>query len=333
ELYSLIDFRGSTGTGRPDMDRAPADARPFIDTGVFAFEYPTDPAAVQATGMRLRFIDAQYISSTVYGGTTMGGNRTFFGVNFADGRIKGYPADRGPRGWYLKLVRGPTDYGRNEFADKGDGTVADRATGLTWMQADSGDAAFRPLWSATRMGDGRMDWPEALAFCHALPLAGGGWRLPSAKELQGLVDYSRSPQATRSAALDPVFRATRIIDEAGKADWPAYWTATTHLDGPVPAAGAVIVHFGEALGAPQFGMGGGPMGGPPGGGRGMGGPGMGRGPTGGGQPPASAIIDVHGAGAQRSDPKVATLGETFPQWGRGPQGDVRRVYNHVRCVR
>lgn len=38
-----------------------------------------------------RLIDAQCWSSKEYVGTTMMGDATAFGVNFADGRIKGYP--------------------------------------------------------------------------------------------------------------------------------------------------------------------------------------------------------------------------------------------------
>ncbi|MBI5470797.1 MAG: T9SS type A sorting domain-containing protein, partial [Ignavibacteriae bacterium] len=41
--------------------------------------------------------------------------------------------------------------------------------------------------------------------------------------------------------------------------------------------------------------------------------------------------DVHGAGAQRSDPKTGDPSR-FPQ-GRGPQGDAIRIYNDVRLVR
>ena len=44
------------------------------------------------------------------------------------------------------------------------------------------------------------------------------------------------------------------------------------------------------------------------------------------------VIDVHGAGCQRSDPKDGNPGE-YPSWGHGPQGDVQRVFNYVRCVR
>lgn len=42
-------------------------------------------------------------------------------------------------------------------------------------------------------------------------------------------------------------------------------------------------------------------------------------------------MDVHGAGAQRSDPKTGDPGN-FP-YGYGPQGDVIRIYNYVRMVR
>jgi|GEM_PF-2157179 len=42
-------------------------------------------------------------------------------------------------------------------------------------------------------------------------------------------------------------------------------------------------------------------------------------------------MDVHGAGSQRNDPKVGDASK-FPQ-GRGPQGDVIRIENLVRCVR
>ncbi len=51
-------------------------------------------------------------------------------------------------------------------------------------------------------------------------------------------------------------------------------------------------------------------------------------------PPGSGIyqlLDVHGAGAQRSDPKSGNPAD-WP-YGNGPQGDVVRIDNHVRCVR
>jgi hypothetical protein len=52
------------------------------------------------------------------------------------------------------------------------------------------------------------------------------------------------------------------------------------------------------------------------------------------QPPKSGtyvLLDVHGAGAQRSDPKDGDPAD-YPN-GHGPQGDVIRINNFVRAVR
>jgi len=316
ELYSLMDFSGATGSAGPSQTGAPADARPYLNKAVFRFEYPS-------VG---RFIDAQYISATAYLGTVMGRDRAFFGVNFADGRIKGYPQDGGPgnRQWYLRLVRGNPDYGKNDFTDNKDGSISDRATGLTWSKADSGRG---------------LDWAAALAWCEGLRLAGhDDWRLPNAKELHSIVDYSRAPAATNSAAIDPIFAITRIKDEEGRPDWPYFWSSTSHLDGRRPGDFAVYFAFGKAQG---YLGGGGRMGGPPGGG--MGGPpggGMGGPPPGGGmggmgmgpqQTGPMVLTDVHGAGAQRSSPKAGD--ESRLPKGAGPQGDVLRINNFARCVR
>ena len=262
ELYSLIDFSGHQGTGNPSSRSVPRDARPFIDTRFFGFEYPT------AT----RYIDAQYVTTTTYTGIAMG-NAAFFGVNFADGRIKGYPQQPRRRGdaWYARFVRGNPDYGRNVFKDGGDGTVTDTATGLAWMQGDSGHRRFAAHLGRNHYKDGRMDWPEALRFCENLAFAGGDdWRLPNAKELQSLVDYTRSPQATRTAALDPVFDVSPISDEAGRLNYPGYWSSSTLLAGRTPGSDGIVVYFGEALGAPSQ------MGGAGGGGSGGAGQGMQR---------------------------------------------------------
>jgi hypothetical protein len=273
ELYSLIDFRGATGMAGPESPTAPPSAIPYIDTDYFDFRYG-------AAGER--YIDAQWLSRTKYVSTTMDGQATLFGVNFADGRIKGYGLIGPGRGrpgkkFYARYVRGGP-YGENQFADNGDGTVTDRATGLIWMQADSGHG---------------MDWEHALQFAENLKFAGhDDWRLPNAKELQSLVDYTRSPDATHSAAIDPIFKTTAITNEAGQRDWPFFWTSTTHLDGP-NAAQAVYVAFGRAIGSMH-----------------------------------GEIMDVHGAGAQRSDPKTGSA-----RIGHGPQGDAQRVQNFVRCVR
>jgi arylsulfatase A-like enzyme len=288
ELYSLIRFSGE------DIDPHATDIsnlKPFIDTRYFKFTYGDSAKGERA-------IDSQFATSTKYVSTTMHGNRTMFGVNFADGRIKGYPIDRGRRGvpkYYVLYVRGNPRYGRNDFRDNGDGTITDLATGLTWAKVDSGH-----LKEGTKR-DGKLNWEEALAWAEGLDYAGrSDWRLPNAKELQSIVDYTRSPDTTRSAAIDPVFRVTPVSDGQGRPDYPFYWTSTTHkrMGG---GDAAVYVAFGRSQGW---------MGGRFGG---------------------QELLDVHGAGSQRSDPKSGDPSR-FPR-GRGPQGDVIAIYNMVRPVR
>lgn len=124
------------------------------------------------------------------------------------------------------------------------------------------------------------------------------WRLPNAKELQGIVDYTRAPDAQAPApqgpAIDPIFELTDTESWA--------WASTTHLDGPTPNL-AIYVCFGLATGWME-------------------------------QPPGSGnwvLVNVHGAGAQRSDFKDGNP-DDYPH-GHGPQGDVVRIFNYVRAVR
>jgi uncharacterized protein DUF1566 len=290
ELYSLILFSGE------DIDPQAtdtADLNPFIDTRYFGFVYG-DPAKGE------RVIDSQMATSTKYVSTTMRGNETMFGVNFADGRIKGYPTGsarpgRPAKGYYVFYVRDNTEYGKNDFHDNGDGTITDRATGLTWSKLDSGHL------KAGENKDGKLNWEQALGWAENLEYAGhSDWRLPNAKELQSIVDYTRSPDTTRSAAIDPILSVTPIRDALGKVNYPFYWSSTTHkrMGG---GETAVYVAFGRSQGwMSNFG----------------------------GQ---YSLLDVHGAGSQRSDPKAGDPSQ-FPR-GRGPQGDVIDIYNMVRPVR
>lgn len=284
QLYSLIDFRGTDPSG-PEASAQSPGLRPFLDTKHFQFRY--------GGGGRERMIDSQYWSATEYVSRTIHNDATVFGVNFADGRIKGYPKfgprGRAPMAMYLLAVSGNPDYGTNHFVDNGDGTISDLATGLMWQKGDSGKA---------------LGWEEALRQSDSLVLAGhDDWRLPNAKELQSIVDYTRSPDTTASPALPPVFQATGIANEAGKADFPSYWTSTTHqsLRRGFQGGSAVYIAFGRGLGWMPAGQGG------------------------------YRLLDVHGAGCQRSDPKTGNAAD-FPH-GRGPQGDVIRIRNFARAVR
>jgi hypothetical protein len=186
--------------------------------------------------------------------------------------------------------------------------VTDRATGLVWTKSDSAKA---------------LNWQEALAWVARMNAANhlghDDWRLPDVKELQSIVDYSRAPDTTRSPAIDPVLTCSEITNEAGKPDYPSYWSGTTHI-GHRGGAAAMYVCFGRAGGFMAERA---PGAGPP------------RGPNTGPRANDSStpvrFVDVHGAGAQRSDPKAGDP-KQFPR-GRGPQGDVIRIYHHVRLVR
>ena len=89
-----------------------------------------------------------------------------------------------------------------------------------------------------------------------------------------------------------------ITDEAGDPNYAFYWTGTTFLKSGGSAARAVYVAFGEGLGSMD----------------------------------GTTVIDVHGAGCQRSSAKDGDP-DDYPTWGFGPQGDVDRLLNYARLVR
>jgi len=165
--------------------------------------------------------DEQYWASDYYvGQTAEGGYDAAFGVNHATGHIKAYPAlVTGPMAKHVRCVCGD-EYGVNDLQDNGDGTITDQATGLMWMQDDSGEG---------------MDWEQALAWAQEKNaenyLGYSDWRLPDVKEMQSIVDYSYAPDASDPAnegpAIDPLFNVSTITNEAGDADYPYFWTSTS----------------------------------------------------------------------------------------------------------
>ncbi len=243
-----------------------------------------------------RFIDSQILTSTIYGSTTLGNNTTVFGFNFADGRIKGYEIDKD---FYCYYVRGNTSYGENLFVDNQDDTITDLATSLMWSQNDSG------YYNAGDASDGTMDWEDALKWVEQMNeenfLGYSDWRLPNIKELQSLTDYSNSPIVTGKPAIDELFNCTEIINYFGEKDWGFYWSGTTHDDlsaSETRYGAASYVVFGNSLGQMN-----------------------------------GNTLDVHGSGAQRSDPKTGGRDEYPAPDPNAPQGDEQRVFNMVRLVR
>ena len=281
EMYSLMMFTGIDPSGYSGTDTSQLTA--FLDP-VFDWIYG------DIDGGDDRIIDGQYATSTLYTSTTMNGDATMFGLNTVDGRIKGYPYLTSP--YYVRCVAGNTHYGTNAFSDNNDGTISDTATGLMWQYADYQSS----------------DWPDAVDYCLAAATGGyNDWRLPNVKELHSLLDYSRAPDTSGSAAIDPIFSATQITNEGGAVDWGSYWSSTSHVNYQGSGVNAAYVAFGRALGFFNNNM-----------------------------------LDVHGAGAQRSDHMTdvsrvggaqTSNGATGLFYYHGPQGDILRNNHMVRCVR
>jgi len=93
--------------------------------------------------------------------------------------------------------------GREQNLQLEDAGVRDLNTGLFWQKLPD---------SATRT------WFEASEYCKQLDLDGGGWHLPSLKELLTIVDPTRSQPAVNVRSF-PFTQNAR------------YWTSTEYLDG------------------------------------------------------------------------------------------------------
>ena len=85
------------------------------------------------------------------------------------------------------------------YTDNGDGTVTDISTGLMWGPNTS-------LFTT---------WQDALSYCETENYSGyPGWRLPTIKELQSLVDFSQ-----HNPSVNPVYFSNM--------DSSFYWSSTT----------------------------------------------------------------------------------------------------------
>jgi Protein of unknown function (DUF1566) len=106
-----------------------------------------------------------------------------------------------------RCVRGGVPAPSERYMVPGDGTVVDVATGLVWQA--SIDAVPRTF-------------ADSVTYCTTLPLAGGGFRLPSMKELQTLIDE----QVVDPAIDSQVFPAT-----TGE----SFWSGSPLVGGPPEA--------------------------------------------------------------------------------------------------
>jgi hypothetical protein len=309
ELYSLIDFDGYTGI-MSDMyySWTPAYWKLYIDgsydttntTATFIQEYGN-----ATTGGRI--LDGQVWTSTDPVGTVMSNQDSATGGNFCDGRIKSYPKTSSK---FVRCVRGTTTYGVNSFSitDNGD-TVTDSSTGLVWTRAYSNDTAEFPSVLSLGLGNGSMDWEDALYFCENLSYAGyTDWKLPDAKELHSIV---LNPSSSSLPAIDTNYFELAAVQFPNYCtggtftSFPYFWTSTSHMEYSVPnsallADKAAYIAFGKAWGTMDGG---------------------------------TTWVDAHSPGAQRSDWKTGDPSSSTYKCGFGPQGDYIGIYNYVRCVR
>lgn len=249
-----------------------------------------------------REIDGQIWSSTFYNGTInnndAGGHMA---PNPVDGRIKTYPKinkSTNVEKTYYLLL-----CAGNENYGVNDFTDNQNGTVI--------DNATNLMW-AKDDGTEIFTFLEALAFAETSELAGyTDWRLPDVKELQSIVDYSRGTQSAEGlpAINTTYFNCTPITNTNSPfaTTYGYYWSNTTLSDGtstnPKVGAEAMYVCFGRALGESN-----------------------------------GEIVDWHGAGAARSDPKTLTTAQEQQTPKEileyfGPQLDERRYYNKVRLVR
>ena len=126
------------------------------------------------------------------------------------------------------------------YTDNGDGTVKDNNTGLTWQKCSvgqnsdascSGTAAYYNWYQASGTYDASYN-ASTTSVCGSLTLAGGGWRLPSKKELTGIVDYSIPyPGPTIAQGTFP-----NTVSSG--------WSSTTGAYGPPDGAWGVYFSYG-----------------------------------------------------------------------------------------
>lgn len=105
------------------------------------------------------------------------------------------------------------------FTDNADGTITDNATRLEWVQSGYADTVTAPPTDYVPDGSWRKyTWENALLYCERLDFGGHtDWRLPNAKELQSIADYSK---------YNPAIDTTFFTNTKSY----LYWSSTTYAD-------------------------------------------------------------------------------------------------------
>jgi Protein of unknown function (DUF1566). len=195
ELWSIRDF---------------AQGWPWLNTDYFHLVGDGTDARQQHSWSSNRYlVKDEYQNEQVIGDPS-------FIVNDWTGHIKAMSGNR-----FVRAVRGNTSYGVNDFVDNGDKTITDKATGLMWSKDDSGEGFL---------------WKDALAYAESATVAGyDDWRLPNAKELQSIADYSGVFPAMNTT----YFNLTKLTNIKGQVDYPFYWSSTSN---PVEGSDGAVDH-------------------------------------------------------------------------------------------
>jgi len=151
------------------------------------------------------------------------GEVVMFGKGFGSGTTGGGTCPPCPGGGTCNPNTLPT------FVNNNNGTITDTRTGLIWLQHASCNGAWnwatQMAWAAGLVGNGTMcglnDGSTA-----------GQWRLPTVKELQSLLDYTRSLPAL------PAGHPFTFVQNN------VYWTSTDFAPNP---AGAWVVYLVDGL--------------------------------------------------------------------------------------
>jgi len=115
-------------------------------------------------------------------------------------------------------------------------TVTDHVTGLEWQDDAAAGSVTKPWVTQTNYDAGNYfdtSGDTAATYCATLPLDGGGWRLPTRAELQGIVDYGGT-----APAINPAFESVAS---------DGYWSSTT-CAGTTDVAWLVNFNYGDQYG-------------------------------------------------------------------------------------
>ena len=145
----------------------------------------------------------------------------------------------------------PTSAGANAPAGQyvvtaggtGNGTVYDTKSKLTWQQTISSTTTLAGSTPRT------FTWAAAKTYCAGVgaSLGGTGWRLPTLKELQSLVDYSQStatmmidPNAFPSTPAAGFWSASPLAGSSSSVWLVDFIDGTTAFAAVVPGYGALV---------------------------------------------------------------------------------------------